>query len=134
MTLVEWPLASRSPQSSSSVGVVWLAAGGAHAVGGGIESSELPCAAVLASWPAWRSAWLVAFVVDARRSRRAGIQNLPPGFRYGARLRDELSLARPFWTAPLLVVGSPRGNGGASAIPRCSAWSCGHGWAGRSSS
>ncbi len=106
MTLVEWPLAVTFAAIVAAAWTwSWLVGRRRDAAGGGIESSELLLRLlVLASLAGVALGLLVAFVWNGA-GPGAGIQNLPPGYRYGARLRDELSLARPFWTAPLLVVG-----------------------------
>jgi hypothetical protein len=59
---------------------------------------------ILASLAGLAVGALVAFVWSGT-GPGAGIQNLPPGYRYGARLRDELSLARPWLTAVLVAAG-----------------------------
>jgi hypothetical protein len=103
-TLVEWPLAVTFAAILAAAWLLsWLVGRRASATGGGIEDSETTLRLlVLASLAGLGVGLLAAFVWSGAGS---GIQNLPPSYRYGARLREELSLVRPWVTAPLVAVG-----------------------------
>jgi hypothetical protein len=105
-TLVEWPLAVTFTAILAAAWVLsWLVGRRAGARGSGIEASETTLRLlILASLAGLAVGALVAFLWSGA-GPGAGIQNLPPGYRYGARLRDELSLARPWLTAVLVAAG-----------------------------
>src|SRR5438034_6157638 len=106
MTLVEWPLALTFTAILGAGWVLsWLAGRRESATGSGIEDGEQALRLLVLAALAGLGVGLLAAFVWSGAGPGGGIQNLPPGYRYGGRLRDELSLARPFWTAPLLVVG-----------------------------
>jgi hypothetical protein len=105
--LVEWPLAVTFTAILGAAWVVsWLVGRRASATSGGVEASETTLRLlVLASLAGLGVGALAAFVWSGA-GLGAGIQNLPPGYRFGGRLRDEVSLARPLVTAPLVVLGA----------------------------
>ena len=72
---------------------------------GAIEDSETTLRLLVLASLAGLGIGLLASFVWNGAGPGSGIQNLPPGYRYGARLREELSLARPWVTGPLAAVG-----------------------------
>jgi hypothetical protein len=106
MTLVEWPLALIFTAILAASWVLsWLVGRRANSTGGGIEDSETTLRLLVLASLAGVGIGLLASFVWNGVGPGSGIQNLPPGYRYGARLREELSLARPWVTGPLAAVG-----------------------------
>lgn len=106
ITLVEWPLGLTFTAILAAAWLLsWLVRRRSRATGGGIEESELLLRVMLlASLAGVVVGLLFAFAWD-RPGPGAGIHNLPPASRYLSRLRDELSLAYIWVTAPLVVLG-----------------------------
>ena len=105
VALTEWPLAL------AFAGVVGTAAAGAWILGrlgrpAGWNLCRDPrvLRASLAASAGLMVGLAAVFLID-RTAPANGIQNLPPGFRYSLRLRDELGLVWPVLTTVLAAIG-----------------------------
>jgi hypothetical protein len=106
VTLVEWPLAVTFTAILAAACLLsWLVGRRRNARAGGIEESATTLRLLMLSSLAGLAVGALAASVWSGAGPGAGIQNLPPGYRYGGRLRDELSLARPWLTALLVAAG-----------------------------
>jgi hypothetical protein len=104
--LVEWPLAVTFV---AIVVTAWAVTWVANRRRGGdpapLAAREETLRALALAAAAGVCVGLLAAFVWGGVGPGSGIQNLPPGYRYGQRLRDEISLARPRITVPLVLLG-----------------------------
>jgi hypothetical protein len=104
-TMVEWPLAAVFG------GIVAVAWGAAWLVSrrsgepGATATAEEPLRVLLIATLAGLAVGAIAIVLVDRTGPGSGIANLPPDYRYSARLRDELALIWPWLTGALTVLG-----------------------------
>ncbi|HXY73145.1 MAG TPA: hypothetical protein VEM41_11420, partial [Actinomycetota bacterium] len=106
MTMVEWPLAATF---AAIVAAAWATAGLAARrraePQGPTPAAEPPLRAFVLAAVAGLAVGAIAIVLVDRTGPGSGIANLPPDYRYSARLRDELSLIWPWLTGALTVLG-----------------------------
>ena len=108
MTMVEWPPAVVfAVIVVAAWGVSWIVGRGNRRAPSsvGVSTTSAPLRSFAIATMAGLAAGALAILLIDRAGPGSGIQNLPPGYRYAVRLRDELSLIWPWLTAGLAALG-----------------------------